>query len=158
MPNEYIHVTTLPDWQSHYGQVKMAPNFHKKCIPLYTFLLCVRYMTNVMVLGSDIKIPHSRMKRNMLGNIDNRFAKCMQQVTKGHLYHLLSDYYNLIPTGSEEREISGFGSIPFAILPSCQDIKAVAMYLHKHEYSWVITMRNTSEAVLRPQYTPWPSY
>ena len=90
-------------------------------------------MTNVMALGSDIKIPHSRMKRNMLGNIDNRLAKCMQQVTKGHLYHLLSDYYNLLPTGSEvlgEGNIR-FGSIPVAILPSCQDIKTVAMYLHK---------------------------
>ena len=31
----------------------------------------------------------------MLGNIGNLFVKFMQQVTKGHLYHLLgvSDYY-----------------------------------------------------------------
>ena len=31
----------------------------------------------------------------MLGNIGDLFAKCMRQVTKGHLYHLLevSDYY-----------------------------------------------------------------
>ena len=31
----------------------------------------------------------------MLGNIGNLFVKCMQQVTKGHLHHLLgeSDYY-----------------------------------------------------------------
>ena len=31
----------------------------------------------------------------MLGNIGDLFVKCMQQVTKGHLYHLLgiSDYY-----------------------------------------------------------------
>ena len=31
----------------------------------------------------------------MLGNIGNFFVKCMQQVTKGHLYHLfgVSDYY-----------------------------------------------------------------
>ena len=30
----------------------------------------------------------------MLGNIDELFVKCMRQVTKGHLYHLLgvSDY------------------------------------------------------------------
>ena len=26
------------------------------------------------------------------------------------------------------------------------------------EYIWVVKIRNTSEAVLRPQYTPWPSY
>ena len=31
----------------------------------------------------------------MLGNIGNLFVKCIGQVTKGHLYHLLgvSDYY-----------------------------------------------------------------
>ena len=31
----------------------------------------------------------------MLGNISDLFVKCMLQVTKGHLYHLLeiSDYY-----------------------------------------------------------------
>ena len=31
----------------------------------------------------------------MLRNIGELFVKCMQQVTKGHLYHLLgvSDYY-----------------------------------------------------------------
>ena len=33
--------------------------------------------------------------KNMLGNIGELFVKCMQQVTKGHLYHLfgVSDYY-----------------------------------------------------------------
>ena len=32
--------------------------------------------------------------KNMLGNIGDLFMKCIQQVTKGHLYHLLgvSDY------------------------------------------------------------------
>ena len=35
--------------------------------------------------------------KNMLGNIGSLFVKCMQQVTKGHLYHLLevSDYYDV---------------------------------------------------------------
>ena len=31
-----------------------------------------------------------------------------------------------VGTGSEEREVSGVGSIPVAILPSCQDIKTCA--------------------------------
>ena len=33
--------------------------------------------------------------KNMLENIGDLFVKCMQQFTKGHLYHLLgvSDYY-----------------------------------------------------------------
>ena len=33
----------------------------------------------------------------------------------------------LLPTGSEEREVLGFGSIPVAILPSCQDMKIIAL-------------------------------
>ena len=33
----------------------------------------------------------------------------------------------LLPTGSEERGVLGVGSIPVAILPSCQDMKAVAL-------------------------------
>ena len=38
----------------------------------------------------------------MLGNIGDLFVKCMRQVTKGHLYHLLgvSDYYVMF-TGIE---------------------------------------------------------
>ena len=30
---------------------------------------------------------------------------------------------HLLPTGSEERGVLGVGSIPVAILPSCQDMK-----------------------------------
>ena len=33
---------------------------------------------------------------------------------------------NLLPTGSEEREVLGVGSIPIAILPFCQDMEAIA--------------------------------
>ena len=33
----------------------------------------------------------------------------------------------LLPTGSEERELLGAGSIPVAILPSCQDMKTIAL-------------------------------
>ena len=33
----------------------------------------------------------------------------------------------LLPTGSEEREVLGVGSIPVAILPSCQDMKPIAL-------------------------------
>ena len=29
-----------------------------------------------------------------------------------------------------------------------------ASYLHRHEYSWLVKIRNTSETVLRPQYIP----
>ena len=35
----------------------------------------------------------------------------------------------LLPTGSEEREVLGVGSILGAILPSCQDMKTVAVKL-----------------------------
>ena len=33
----------------------------------------------------------------------------------------------LLPTGSEEREVLGVGSIPGAILPSCQDMKTISL-------------------------------
>ena len=48
---------------------------------------------------------------------------------------------NLLPTGSEEREVLRVGSIPVAILPSCRNMKTIALYLHTHEYSWVVKMR-----------------
>ena len=35
--------------------------------------------------------------------------------------------YILLPTGREEREVLGVGSIPVAILPSCQDMKTIAI-------------------------------
>ena len=41
----------------------------------------------------------------------------------------------------------GAGSIPVAILPLCQDVKAFALLLHDHEYRWVVETRNISEAV-----------
>ena len=37
---------------------------------------------------------------------------------------------NLLPTGSEEGEVLGVGSIPIAILPSCQNMKIIALQLH----------------------------
>ena len=33
----------------------------------------------------------------------------------------------LLPTGSEEREVLGVGCISVAILPSCQDMKTIAL-------------------------------
>ena len=65
---------------------------------------------------------------------------------------------HLLPTGSEEREVLGVGSIPVAILPSCQDMKTIALLFFKHKKSWVAKITNPSEAVFRPQYTPWLSY
>ena len=64
----------------------------------------------------------------------------------------------LLPTGGKERRILWFGSIPVAIPPSCQDMNTFALTLYKYEYNWVVKIRNTSVAVLRSQYTPWPSY
>ena len=34
---------------------------------------------------------------------------------------------SLLPTGSEEREVLGVGSISVAILPSCQNMKTIAL-------------------------------
>ena len=37
---------------------------------------------------------------------------------------------DLLPTGSEEREVLRVGSIPVVILPSCQSMKVIALQLH----------------------------
>ena len=55
---------------------------------------------------------------------------------------LTVELLHLLPTGSEEREVLGVGSIPVAILPSCHDMKTIAILLHKHEYNWVVKIRN----------------
>ena len=56
----------------------------------------------------------------------------------------------LLPTRSDDR---GVLRVPVAILPSCQHMEVNALQLHKHDYSSVVKIRNTSEAILRPQYT-----
>ena len=43
--------------------------------------------------------------------------------------HLIT---TLLPAGCEGRGVLGVGSIPVAILPSCQDLKTIALYLHKY--------------------------
>ena len=44
----------------------------------------------------------------------------------------------LLSTGSEERGLLGVGIIPVAILQLYDNLKTIALYLHKHKYSWVI--------------------
>ena len=56
-------------------------------------------------------------------------------------------HVQLLPFRSEEREVLGIGIIPVVMLLSCQYMKTVALELHKHEYSWVVRLRNTLEAV-----------
>ena len=58
------------------------------------------------------------------------------------------------PPEVRRREYRVSEYIPTAILPSCQYIyENIVLILHRCEYSWVVKIRNTSEAVLRPQYT-----
>ena len=52
------------------------------------------------------------------------------QVSLGQTPILLS-LIVLLPTRSEGRGVFGVGSIPVAILPSSQDMKTFALYLHK---------------------------
>ena len=59
-------------------------------------------------------------------------------------------------TGSEERGVLEIEIIPDAILPSYRNMKTIALYLHRYEYSWVVKIKNTPEAVLMPQYSSWP--
>ena len=59
---------------------------------------------------------------------------------------------HLAPTGSDEGGVLGVGSIPLAVFPSCQYMTVNAVQLHYHENVWVVKVRNTSEAIIRPQY------
>ena len=42
-----------------------------------------------MCLRGDVKIPLSRMTKDLQGNIDRVFFRLLRQVTKSHLHHLL---------------------------------------------------------------------
>ena len=46
---------------------------------------------------------------------------------KGHTRREDNTMQHILPTGSEEREVLGVGSIPVAILPSCQDMKTITL-------------------------------
>ena len=59
-------------------------------------------------------------------------------------------FFILLPTRSEVKGVLGFGSIPVATLPSCQDMQTIALQLHKCEHKWVVKIRKT----FRSQYTP----
>ena len=75
-----------------------------------------------------------------------------------------------LPIRSEEHEVLQTGSIHVAILPSCQSFTIVHFTCIDNDFNKVVKIRNTSEAVLRPQYSPyvpwsvyclgelWPSY
>ena len=56
----------------------------------------------------------------------------MSNLRKSYVLHIYRPIYiyiyiYLLPTGSEEREVLGVGSIPVAILPFCQDMKTIAL-------------------------------
>ena len=64
----------------------------------------------------------------------------------------------LLATRSEERRVLGVESTPVSILPTCQDMKLSHYNCTNVNNSWGVKIRNISEAVLRQQYSPWPSY
>ena len=71
-------------------------------------------------------------------------CKCIPNYMYCNCLTSFLQYVNLLPTGSEELGVLGVASIPVATLPSCQDVKSTSLKLHKHEYSWVVKIRNTS--------------
>ena len=102
-------------------------------------------------LGFTIVLPHEATAhwprvvcRVVNATYNKAYCSCDQQV---------GTYY-ILPTGSEERGVLWVGSIPVAILPSCQDINTIALQLHKDVCNSVVNIRNTSAPVLRPQYIP----
>ena len=47
--------------------------------------------------------------------------------------------------------VLGAGSIPVEIHATCQNMKPIALQLHKRDCSWVVKIRNTLEGVLSSQ-------
>ena len=60
----------------------------------------------------------------------------------------------LLPTGSEESGVLWIGSIPGAILSSCQDMTIIALQLHEYTCSWVVKnkkhLRDSTQAIIHP--------
>ena len=59
---------------------------------------------------------------------------------------MVDELKNFFTTHRECEEGLGlwFGSIHVTILPSYQDMKTIALYLHKHDYSLVVKTKYTS--------------
>ena len=56
-----------------------------------------------------------------------RALNLMERFSAGITYSEIKESAaSILPTGSEEREVLGLGSIPVAILPSCQNMKTIA--------------------------------
>ena len=57
---------------------------------------------------------------------------CIEHIYKEFKYMIIACMH-LLPTGSEEREVLGAGSVPVAILPSCHDMNTTALKWHKQD-------------------------
>ena len=56
--------------------------------------------------------------------VNSSWCSCVDETNFNVYYHIFITY--LLPTGSEEREVLEVGSIPVAILLSCQYMKNIA--------------------------------
>ena len=66
-------------------------------------------------------------KSKLVQTVDNPASVC---VSFSRPVYSVSVFLVLLPTRSEEREVLGIGSIPVAILPSCQDVTDIGFFLH----------------------------
>ena len=62
------------------------------------------------------------------------FLRLITQLTQLYSFciHVYCIVIHLLPTKIEERGVLGVGSIPFAILPSCEDMKPIALQLQQN--------------------------
>ena len=94
----------------------------KKCTRLQMRFSCAEIGLNRLYASQGCFVT--------LADLGIQCFRCPKCGNKRHKERFVS--YDLLPTGSEEREVLGVGSIPVAILPSCQDSKIIALQLHKH--------------------------
>ena len=64
--------------------------------------------------------------------------------------------YIYYPPEVRRGEYLGLGVFLLQYFPLVKILKLLHCICNEHEYDWVVKIRNTSEAFLRPQYSPWP--
>ena len=77
-----------------------------------------------------VKITCIRKSGNLIVQYFVLVCMCRNFINKTvSIYiYILYIYIYLLPTGSENREVLGIWSISVVILPSCQDMKTIALY------------------------------
>ena len=82
-------------------------------------------MTTGLVFGTSFVSRY--LKSVYTGPPKSNVQNIVSYGTMAFMFSNFTGISILLPTGSEERGVLGVGSIPVAILTSCQDMKTIAI-------------------------------